>query len=176
MIHHLLLDLEDTIIAPVVNGWPQTELVNVRKIKELVHVLKPDFVSIFSFALHTEHDRRGFDLWTRNMVEAVVGQRLAIVPTIPEIIAACCRANPGHLHPDRVTFQELSDFWGKGGAFRLFVRDRFHTNPHDREFVECTLIDDAVWEETTSWNKLNLRASTINIDDYNPTVYTYADT
>jgi hypothetical protein len=166
MIHHLFLDLEDTIIAPVVRGWSKTELVNVPKIKELVRVLDPSVVSIFSFAIHTAHELKGFDTWTRPMVEHVIDRQLSLVPTVQDIIVACCAAAPGRLHPDYVTFQDISDFWSKHEAFRLFMKHHFGTNPHQRDHVHVTLIDDFVMNETWEWPDLNLSGRIINIDQY----------
>jgi hypothetical protein len=155
-------DLESTLITPVVNGWYNTELINAEKVAALKRELKPDANHIFSFALHNEYEKRGFDAGVRLLVEQRVGE-LGLVPLVDrDIIPICCKQR--NIHPDTVDFNELCAFWGKAQAFRLFVQHRF-ANPH-RDHVHVVLIDDDVPNETWEWPDQNMSGRLINIDSY----------
>jgi hypothetical protein len=160
---HLFLDLEDTIITPVVNGWFNTHLINVEKIKKVISEFKPDALHVFSFAIWDEQQRHGFNLGTREMVERALGMKFGLVPTVDEDIKrACCDVL--NISVDCVTFNEMSDFWGKDGSFKLFIRKRFaRTHEHGAE-TEVMLLDDAVFNEEFKFPSLKVSGTISNID------------
>lgn len=162
-IRHLFLDLEDTVITPVLNGWFNTHVINVEKVKAFIDEFKPDQVHLFSFAIWNEFERNAFNLGTRPMLEKCLGVTLQGIPTVDtEIIPAACKVMG--LSADTVDFQEMSNFWGKHEAFRLNMRNMFkNVLQHDVQ-VEVVLLDDAVINEEFSWPDLGVRGRIINID------------
>ncbi len=158
MARHLFLDLEDTCITPVVNGWANSDIINQKKIRKWIEVTKPDFVNIFSFAIWNQAEKRKFNNDLRPELERELGIKFNLVLTVDDnIIPTCCRVMG--LHPDMVDFQEMYNFWGKQGAFRLFMQDFVKDNP-----TEFTLLDDVVFDEDINWPRLYSRGSIINID------------
>lgn len=158
MIKHLWLDLEDTIITPVVNGWFNTQLMNVEKIKRFITEFKPDFVHVFSFAIWNEHELLRFNEGTRPMIEKALEIQFSIVPTVDDDILPVC-SKVMNLHG--LTFIDMSDFWGKQEAFRLNMRHMFATT--DQE-IDVVLLDDAVFNEKFSWPDLHIQGQILNID------------
>lgn len=158
MIKHLFLDLEDTIITPVLNGWANIELMNVQEIRKIMGEVKPDQVSIFSFAIWNKVEAAQFDAHVKNQIERVLGVQLQLVPVVDDdIIPACCREMK--LHPSTVSFRDLCDFWGKQGAFKMYVRSMFKAGG-----VDVTLVDDAVFNEEFSWPDIGISGRIINIE------------
>lgn len=166
-VRHLFVDLEDTIITPVLDGWMNTHLINTDKIKALVAEFKPDVVNIFSFAVWNQQELLRFNIGTRPMIEKLLGRPLSIVPTVDDdIIPACCAVMG--IDPGAVDFSDMSDFWGKHEAFRLMMRHTFaNTAKHDVD-VEVMLLDDAVINEEFHWPDLRIRGRIINIDTWHP--------
>lgn len=163
VIRHLFLDLEDTVITPVMDGWFNTHVINNEKVKAFIDEFKPDQVHIFSFAVWNEQELLRFNMGTRPMLEKSLGVKLGAVPTVDgEIIPAAC--NVMRLSPEAVDFQEMSNFWGKHEAFRLNMRNKFkNVKAHNIE-VEVVLLDDAVINEEFFWPDLGVRGRIINID------------
>lgn len=161
---HLFLDLEDTIIFPVMNGWNDTHLVNVEKIKAFIADFKPDQVHIFSFAIWNQRELKGFMNGTRMMIQDALGVKFTVVPTVDDdIIPRCC--DMMGLNRSTVDFQEMSNFWGKHEAFRLFVRSKLQTGWVKWKIEsEVVLLDDAVWDENFEWPDLHVKGRIINID------------
>jgi hypothetical protein len=160
MTRNLWLDLEDTIIAPVTNGWPQTSLVNEEKILAFIEEYKPDHVHIFSFAIWNQFEFRAFQLFTQPMIERVLMIKLDVIPTVDDhIIKACCRVMK--MAHEYVDFEEMSNFWGKHEAFRLFLRDRYKSGSVETDHV---LLDDAVFNEEFVWPDLKIKGRVLNID------------
>lgn len=158
----LFLDLEDTVITPVMNGWFNTQMINVQKVRDFIATFKPDQVHIFSFAIWNEFERNAFNLGTRPRLEEVLGVKFSAVPTVDgEIKSAACKVLG--INPDVVTFTEMSDFWGKHEAFRLNIRHIFKNN---KNAVQVVLLDDAVFNEEFNWPDLNVKGHIINIDQY----------
>jgi hypothetical protein len=101
------------------------------------------------------------------MIEAALRRKITLVPTIDEhILPACARAMS--LHPDKVSFTDVCEFWSKHDSFRHFIRDRFKL----RSFQELPalplhvmLLDDMVFNEDFHWPDLNIHGSIKNIDD-----------
>lgn len=160
---HLFLDLEDTVITPVMNGWENTELINVQKIKAFMTEFQPDQLHVFSFAIWNVTERDRFNRHTRPAIELSLNMKFGLVPTVDDdIIFACCRMMS--IDPGSVDFSEMSNFWGKQGAFRLnmlFKHQQTYTHGIDTEVV---LLDDAVVNETFSFPGLRLTGRILNID------------
>lgn len=155
---HLHLDLEETIITPVINGWLNVQLMNVLKIKAFIEEFKPDFVHVFSFAIWDEHDKKGFAMGPQPMLEKALGITISNVPTTQEIIRAC--ANVMKIDHSSLSFSDLCDFWGKHQAFRLNVR---HSRTDVSTPIEVALLDDVVNNELFEWPDLNVKGRIINI-------------
>lgn len=164
---HLFLDLEDTIITPVVNGWHDFDIINLNKITELIEEVKPDLISIFSFAIWDNYQLQLFEKHTRKHIERVINRKLSLIPTVEEIIAACCKMK-GITNAQTVTFADASDFWSKHEAFRLYVRKNFlHTWSDWQREINVILLDDAVWDENFTWPDIHVSGKIINIDKRN---------
>lgn len=156
---HLFLDLEDTVITPAINGWACTDFINTEKIKNFIEHWRPDQVHIFSFAIWNQHELNKFNNHLRVPLEDNLGVRFTIVPTVDDnIIPACCKVKGIQL----LEFHEMSAFWGKGGAFQLFVKNLVNRSfPID---MEVALIDDAVENEQFIWPDLHVIGQLINVD------------
>ena len=165
-IRHLFLDLEDTVITPVTNGWFNTHIVNSEKVKALIAEFKPEFVHLFSFAVWNKHELLRFDSGTRPMLEDHFGFKLSTTWTVDDdIIPMCCSVL--RISPDRVDFSDASDFWGKHEAFRLCMREHFKgVKNHPNTSVEVLFLDDAVINETFEWPDLRVKGRILNIDEW----------
>lgn len=153
---HLFLDLEDTVVTPVTEGWHNVSLMNVDKIKKFINEFKPDTVNIFSFAIHDEHDLKGFNLSLRDWLERELDVTLNLVPTLfGDILPVCCKMLK--LGNGAVSFQDLRDFVGKQEAFRMFVRSEFKN-------CDIVLIDDLVFNEKSEWPDLNVTCTFLNVE------------
>lgn len=162
-VRHLFLDLEDTVITPVLNGWHNTELINMEKVTAFIQKWQPDSVHLFSFAVWNASELDKFNRHTRPMLEAALGKRLSFTPTVDDnILPACCRVKG--MSPERVDFSEMSAFWGKHDAFRLYVQDLFCRGARATP-VEVVLLDDAVMHEVFDWPSKQLRGQILNIDE-----------
>lgn len=164
MIRHLFLDLEDTIIAPVMDGWPQTQTMNEDKVRAIIEQYKPDQVHLFSFAVWNQFELRAFNLFTRPQVERTIGRTFDSTWTVDDhIIPMCCKQLG--LQPD-VDFSEMTNFWSKHQAFRLCMMQKFaksfDTWGHKNEVL---LLDDVVMNETFHWPDLHVRGQIANIDN-----------
>lgn len=155
----LFLDLEDTIITPVVNGWFNSHLINLEKIQAFINDWKPDELHVFSFAIHSEWELLRFKDHLQPYIERKLGYKLLTVPMTPEIQRICC--NQLSMSTERVEFSDMSDFWGKHEAFRLYVRQLFSKAA---EPVEVALLDDAVEDEDFHFPRLGISGQIRNID------------
>ena len=162
-VRHLWLDLEDTVVTPVVDGWFNTHLINLDKIERVMAEFKPDQLHVFSFAVWNRQELTRFNMGTRPMIETRLKMPFSIVPTVDDdIIPACCSIM--HIDPGSIVFSDMSDFWGKHEAFRLFCRKTFaNTHAHGID-TEVLLLDDAVMNEEFSWPGLRLKGRILNID------------
>jgi hypothetical protein len=66
------------------------------------------------------------------------------------------------MHRDTVDFSEMSAFWSKHEAFRLFIRSMACLGVAGA--AEVALLDDAVVDESFSWPALRVGGTIINID------------
>jgi hypothetical protein len=160
---HMYLDLEDTVITPVLDGWPNVHLINVEKVRKFIAETKPEFVHIFSFAIHTEYDRMMFNTYVRDRLETSLGVKLNFIPTMDELTHLVCKAK--NLSPDYVTFQDMCDFFSKHEAFRQAIQWQWrNTKNHGQEWVSVVLLDDAVINESWTWPDLQIAGRIINVD------------
>lgn len=157
---HLFLDLEDTIVTPLLNGWANFNLVNVDLIKTWMSVINPDHVHIFSFAIHGDFDKKAFDTFVRPAVENVIGRSLEMVPTVDDDIIPTI-ARRMRLVPETVTLSNVNEFWGKDFAFQLFANATFPAK--DGEFVKAFLLDDTTEFSTHVFPKNQLQVEMIKI-------------
>lgn len=165
----LFLDLEDTVITPVVNGWFNVQLINVSTVRAVIRALEPHSVNIFSFAVWNQHERSRFLELVKPWLQDALGVQLDVVPTMDDdIIPICCRELG--ISPDRTDFSDISDFLGKAGAFRLFVRHHAKRLRAHGISLHATLLDDAVFDEHLHWPDLDAKASIFNIDNLHTTL------
>jgi hypothetical protein len=164
MSKHLFLDLEDTIISPVTNGWFSAHLINVEKIRNIITDFQPDQVHVFSFAIWNKRELSGFNEAVRPMLEGELGVKLIRIPTVDDdIIPACC--NIKKINPETVDFSEASAFWGKHESFRLFSLSTFRNAwPAWAVETHVMLLDDAVFNEKFEWPDLHITGEIKNID------------
>ncbi len=157
---HLWLDLEDTIITPVQNGWFNVQLINVQKIKAFIEEWKPNFMHVFSFAVWDEQQLLRFNMGPRPRIEDALGMKFSAIPTVDgEIIPTACSLLG--ISPDAVSFQDASDFWGKHESFRLNMRHLYRNNTEE---VEVAFFDDAVFNEEFYWPDIKVRGRIILMD------------
>lgn len=158
---HLFLDLEGTVITPVLDGWHNTEILNLDKIKDVIWKEQPLTVSIFSFALHNEFDLSAFNCRIRLELERELGVDFARVPLVRDIKSEVCSIK--RLHPNKVDLDDLSSFFGKHDSFRLFVRSLTNT-PHPRNIHrKFILMDDTVFNETWNWPDRNVSGEIVHV-------------
>lgn len=155
----LWLDIENTILSPVVEGWHASVPMNIVRIQNYIETYKPDRLGIFSFAIHTDHDRNSFKLnWNAYFLNKL-GMPFAYIPNIEQIKKHCCSAM--RISPDRVEFSNMCDFWSKQLAFELYVQGFSKGNVDEQHH---TLLDDAVVHKTFAFPKLNVSGQVLNID------------
>jgi hypothetical protein len=154
----LWLDLEDTVITPIVDGWNKFEIINLEKIQRVIQEFEPVRVNVFSFAIWNTHQRSLFDSHCRPHVEKALGVKFDLVPTVDDhIIPAACQVLL--LSQSRVDFADASAFWSKQESFRLLLRSQSqHSQSHH------VLLDDAVESETFSFPRLKVSGHILNID------------
>jgi hypothetical protein len=159
---HVFFDLEDTCIDPVMSGWRNTRLINQAKVWSVLESFRPQHIHIFSFALRTQEDLAGFRQWVLPDLEDLFGQRVKLTPTMDRIKERCCETLG--LSTSKVDLTDVSEFWGKQEAFRLYVRGHF-TGLDLGKMAEVILVDDMVIDELWTWNKPLLKGHIINIDN-----------
>jgi hypothetical protein len=162
---HLFLDLEDTIITPVTDGWFNTHCINVEKVKAIIADWKPTQVHLFSFALWDTSQLVRFNMGTREHLEKALGIKFDTAWTVDDnIIPMCCQVMG--LGQGSVTFQDMGEFWSKHQAFRLCMMHKFKgawsTWQHENDVL---LLDDMVINETFHWPDLHVRGTVANIDN-----------
>ena len=147
----------------MLDGWGNTELINIEKVKAFIGSFQPHSVSIFSFAIWNELERERFNTLVRPHLEQALGIKLDAVPTVDDdIIPVCCQQM--NIARSTVDFQEASNFWGKQGAFRLFARHHALRLQAHHVTLHAALLDDAVYNETIMWPDLVATVQQFNID------------
>lgn len=160
---HLFLDLADTLISPASTNWEDCKLINVEKIKIAMEKFQPHFLHIFSFAICGQAELRMFNATIRPLIEKELGMEISLVPTVDDdILPVCCKEM--HLTPENVTFSNMSDFWGKAGAFRLCMRKMFANTAQQGIVGEVMLLDDSVYDEIFMWTDLQVKGCILNIN------------
>lgn len=155
------IDLEDTVIEPVLSGWPAASpCAAIEKVKRALDVWKPDEVQLFSFAIGDSAELEGFNTHVKGWLQERLGHSIVASPTVnDDVIPAICRQR--RLHRSKVAFRDVVDFLGKHEGFRLFVRDCFARVDGG---VEVLLIDDAVLNESFEWPDLRIKGQIINVE------------
>jgi hypothetical protein len=156
---HLFLDLEDTVITPVLGSWAFCDPINTSKIRGFIEAWAPTTLNVFSFALNDARDLKGFDKHVRPFLERDLGMSISLIPNEDEIIRACCRQMK--LHRDKVDFDDMSAFWSKHQAFRLYVQDLASAGVTGG--AEVALIDDAVHDERFVWPGMGVSGLIVNV-------------
>jgi hypothetical protein len=160
----LWLDLEDTIITPVINGWHNFEVINLDKILLVMESFAPHSVNVFSFAIWNQHQLALFNTNARPCIERALGISFNIVPTVDDHIIPWCCKELG-ISPSVVDFQEMSAFWGKQGTFRLAMRQHAKQlrEYHPCQNLHLLLLDDVVFNERLKWPDLQTVVEQRNI-------------
>ncbi len=155
---HLFLDLEDTVITPVVGNWSDSELINIESTKEVIREFKPAAVSLFSFALHNVHELTAFTRDIRHHLEDALGVRLFLTPTMDDLIIPTCARALGW-HPSRVDFNDMV-MLGKQITFKLFVME---LAKKQQKGLDVILMDDTVFNETWCWPDMGVTGRIIRV-------------
>lgn len=159
----LFIDLEDTVIKPVLTGWYNTELINIDKVKSFIAKVQPSQVHIFSFAIHDVIQREHFNNALRPFLEETLGVKFTLVPTVDDDILPTC-IKVMNLGNNSVDFDDLVCFWGKQGAFKLNMQHLAQTVLSGEANIEVILLDDCVFNETFEWPDLGVKGSIVNIN------------
>lgn len=160
MKNKLFLDLEDTIITPVVEGWHNTELINIEKINKFISENEIESISLFSFAVWNQEELALFKQHTLPLIEDAIGQKIWRMPTVDDDIIPSCCTQKG-VHPSRVDFSEMSNFWSKDLAFILCMKEWFKKSRD----IRCILLDDMVEDQALHFPRNNLHLTLLNIDN-----------
>jgi hypothetical protein len=159
------LDLEDTVVTPIVSGWPNFDVINVEKVQQVLTGFEPHTVNIFSFAIWNNQERDLFNTHCRPHLERALGVTFNQVLSVDDdIIPACCRQMK--ISPKHVDFQEMSNFWSKQGAFRLWMRQHASNlrRHQPNQQLHALLLDDVVYNERLVWPDLQTTVEQRNID------------
>lgn len=149
-------------MTPVLNGWFNVQFMNIDKVRTVIKEFQPDVVHIFSFAIWDQQQLNGFNTLLRERLEKALGVKFSVVPTVDDdILPKCCKVVG--IQRDTVSFLEMSDFWGKHEAFRLFMRSTFATMQPDIA-ADVMLLDDSVINESFTWPDLRISGRIFNIE------------
>lgn len=160
---HLFLDLENTLITPVTEGWANAALLPLANVKHFIQSFGPDEVHLFSFAIGNKADVRLFNHLVRPRLQDALGVTFNLCPTVDDdILPACCKEK--NLSRDFVDFSDLVDFWGKQEAFKLYTTHLFANVPN----VSVALLDDVVFDEDYFFIKNKLKGVIRNVDTLYP--------
>lgn len=162
----LFLDLEDTVIEPVSDGWVGLRAMNLHRLDAVVERFAPTELHLFSFAVHTPQDLLSFERHVKDWLERRVGLEFTTALATPEIISKCARQR--RIAAELVTFSEVVDFWGKQEAFRLFLKTFAEEQREPGVDLAAVLLDDSVFNETFSWPDLAVSAMQLCVDDVPP--------
>lgn len=143
----VFLDLEQTIIL----SWEDPELCNVEKISSLLIATNIKSVSIFSFAIWNEDDKKHFDFTLRPLIETALKVRVDSWPSVDDM-----RREIMHKLGTDWDQHEFISVWGKSRAFFDWCRMMVKEN--------ALLIDDVVDDEILMNNRTGFAISTMNVD------------
>lgn len=160
----IFLDIEDTVVTPVINGWHNFEVINLEKIRDVIASFEPHAVNIFSFAIWDQHQLKLFNAHCRPHLERLLGVTFNLVLTVDDDIIPTCCNQMGIV--SLVDFSEMSAFWSKQGAFRLCMRHHAinHRRHNPNLSLHVLLLDDVVYNERMEWPDLKTTVEQRNID------------
>lgn len=148
---NIFLDLEGTLIATIDNA----ELASPGPIVKWINSIKPDSVSIFSFAIDNAADRSKFrDSGLQKILEDTFSFKTLDVITVEEVKRAIQLKN--HIILDNLT--EVKQLWGKTRGFIDFCHFHFSN-------CECILLDDMVEDMHVHFTVKNLTVRTVSVFD-----------
>lgn len=158
----IFLDLEDTVIQPVLKGWANVDLLPLERVKNFINSFESKDISlnIFSFALHSQTDVERFSMFVRPTLEEQLGLKFEWIPDSEMIKNICCQQM--NIHPDRVDFMEMVDFWGKQLSFQITAQN-FIKKSIFRPSDHIVLLDDAV--VTTKMTIADVNILIKNVDE-----------
>lgn len=155
------IDLEDTVIEPVLQGWSLASPIGLaRNVGKLLREWKPDEVRVFSFAVNNEQDVAGFRAHVQPWLQRLLGFDITEVPTTDGVIIPEVARLLG-LHRSKVEFSDMVDFLGKAGAFRLFAQG---CAQREGGPLEVLLVDDSVKDESFSFPRLRLSGRLVDAE------------
>ena len=96
------------------------------------------------------------------MIEHALGIHLELMPTVDDHILPCCCKVTG-IHPDRIDFSDMSAFWSKHQAFRLWLRANLHWLSRGWG-SQVLFLDDAVFNEQFDWPDDKISGWIVNVD------------
>lgn len=144
----IFLDLEDTII----HTWNDPVLCNFTQVKDFLTDNNITKVSIFSFAIWDDKDKKVFETQLKPFLESALNVEIIEWPSVDEmidiILTHFCIKFDRH---------EFITVWGKSRAFFDFCKAT--------QIEDCLLIDDVVTDETLTININNRKFSTKNVSD-----------
>lgn len=141
-------------------------MLNINKVRDVITSFEPHLIGIFSFAIHDSHQLSLFDTHCRPHLEKALGVSFDVALTVDHHIIPTCARQLG-LHPSAVDFEEMSNFWGKQGTFRLVMQRRVIALLAERapfRQQHLLLLDDVVTDEILTWPTLKTTIEQRNID------------
>lgn len=155
----LFLDLEDTIIEPVLNGWYNFIPKNIVEVKQFIEENHFHEISIFSFAIWDQNQKKSFENSCKKWLEKELNIQFSMVPTMDdEILHSCCKQKK--IHPKSIDFKDIIDFWSKDLSFLLCIQDWFEKEKD----IEIWFLDDAIEDIDFHLKKNNIHLKFRNID------------
>lgn len=150
---HLFLDLEDTIITPVMSSWASTdiELINTQKVCNFIEKERPDYIHIYSFAIWHDKDRDEFTQFLLPYIKRRMGVNISFIPTVEEI----ANVLDGVFVSKPLEHRDMSKL-GKQLTFIEYVKKKFSK-------CECILIDDMVEDSIHTFIDKRLSVRCINV-------------
>lgn len=146
------IDLEQTIIE----SWDNPALINVNKIRSWLIANRATSVSIFSFAIWDDKDKRKFDDELRPRIQSALDLPVMMWPSVQDMMRADfnhtgVRFEEGH------AVSEFIQLRGKEQGFFNFVCNRF-------DFTRAVLIDDVVPDMTRTHRTKGWSVEFWNVD------------
>lgn len=98
----IFLDLEDTVVEPIDNGWPQTSLMGneqLNAVAKIIHGQGDGSATIFSFAIATVFDKKAFNGFVKARLEAAMNVKLGESLTHQDMLLASNLKGEGNFIP-----------------------------------------------------------------------------
>lgn len=144
----IFLDLEDTVVEPIDNGWPQTTLMantQLNAVAKIIHGQGNGSATIFSFAVATVFDEKAFNQFVKPRLEAALNVKLSGTMNHQDMLIASNFKGEGNFIPQLTAVNKL----GKRTLFinmcQLLDGDSF------------ILIDDTTLDEILEVNGKTIR-------------------